>query len=289
MCREGAHNNIYNKALSYIIFLTKENLSPSKIELWIILAFFAKKSFMRKFLGYILSPFYVLYFLLMITIFHPVMAIGNKIIGNDFRRKTIIVLNNILIKGLVIIGVRPKFIGFDKIPDNRPLIIVSNHSSLLDIPPIAWGFGKYYPRFISKKELGKGIPSISHNLKHGGSALIDRNSGSQAIKEILLVGKDIEKNNYAVCIYPEGTRSRKGKMKAFQASGVLTLLKAAPSAVIIPFAIGGHYDLHKYGNYPLNVGAKVKYEVLDPVEPKDFNRKELVPYIEKQIREALGQ
>ena len=244
---------------------------------------------MRKFLGYILSPIYVFYFLLMITIFHPIMAIGYKIIGDDFRRKTIVALNYVLIKGLVIIGARPKFIGFDKIPDNRPLIVVSNHSSLLDIPPLALGFGKYYPRYISKKDLGSGIPSISHNLKHGGSALIDRNSGSQAIKEILMVGRTVEKNNYAVCIFPEGTRSKNGKMKPFQASGVHTLLKAAPSAVIIPFAIGGHYDLHKYGSYPLNVGAKVTYEVLDPVEPKDFDKKDLVPYIEKIIREALGQ
>jgi len=255
-----------------------------------IFSFFCKKyKYMRKFLGYFLSPVYVLYFLLMITIFHPVMAIGNKIIGDNFRRKTIEALNYILIKGLIIIGVRPKFIGFDKIPANRPLIVVSNHSSLLDIPPIAWGFGKYYPRYISKKELGSGIPSISHNLRHGGSALIDRASGSQAVKKILMVGKEIEKKNYAVCIYPEGTRSKNGKMRKFQSSGILTLLKAAPSAVIIPFAIGGHYDLHKYGSYPLNVGAKVTYTVLDPIEPKDFDKTELVPYIEKQIRETLGQ
>ena len=244
---------------------------------------------MRKFLGYFLSPIYVLYFLLMITLFHPVMAIGIKIIGDKFRRRTIETLNYILIKGLIIIGVRPKFSGFDKIPDNRPLIVVSNHSSLLDIPPIAWGFRKHYPRYISKKELGSGIPSISHNLKYGGSALIDRSSGSAAIKEIFKVGKAIEKNNYAACIFPEGTRSKTGKMKTFQASGINTLLKVAPSAVIIPFAIGGHYDLHKYGSYPLNVGAKVTYTVLDPIEPKDFKKDELVPYIEKQIREALGQ
>ena len=78
-------------------------------------------------------------------------------------------------------------------------------------------------------------------------------------------------------------------MKTFQASGINTLLKVAPSAVIIPFAISGHYDLYKYGSYPLNVGVKVTYEVLDPIEPKDFKKSDLVPYIEKQIREALGQ
>ena len=244
---------------------------------------------MRKFLGYILSPVYFIFFLLLLVIFHPIMVFGIKFINDKFRKRTVEILNLLIIKFQIIIGVRPRFQGFEKVPDNRPLIIVANHSSLLDIPPIVWGFRKHYPRFISKKELGKGIPSISHNLKYGGSALIDRASGAQAVKQILLLGKEIEKNNYAVCIYPEGTRSRNGKMRKFQTSGILTLLKAAPSAVIIPFAIAGHYDLHKYGTYPLNFGAKVSYTVLDPVEPKDFDKDELVPHIENMIRKALGQ
>jgi len=35
-------------------------------------------------------------------------------------------------------------------------------------------FWTYKPKFISKIELGKGIPSVSYNLRHGGAALIDR-------------------------------------------------------------------------------------------------------------------
>ncbi len=245
---------------------------------------------MRKLLVYFLSPVYIIYFYLLLLIFHPIMDFGIKFINDKFRKRGIETLNWLLIKGLIIVGVRPKIYGTEKLPKDRPLIIVSNHSSLLDIPPIVLIFKDYYPRFISKKELGKGIPSISHNLRYGGSALIDRASGAQAIKQILLLGRDIEKNNYAVCIYPEGTRSKNGKMKHFQSSGILTLLKTAPSAVIIPFAISGHYDLHKYGTYPLNVGAKVSYTILDPVEPKDFeDKKDIVPYVENKLREALGQ
>ncbi|NPA36433.1 MAG: 1-acyl-sn-glycerol-3-phosphate acyltransferase [Chlorobi bacterium] len=245
---------------------------------------------MRKLLGYILSPVYFVYFYLMLLIFHPVMDFGIRFISDNFRKRTVEILNLLLIKGLVIIGVRPKFYGKEKLPAGRPLIVVANHSSLLDIPPVVLVFKDYYPRFISKKELGRGIPSISHNLRYGGSALIDRDSGAQAVKQILLLGKDIEKKKHAVCIYPEGTRSKDGKMKKFQSSGILTLLKAAPSAVIIPFAISGHYELHKYGNYPLNVGTKVSYTVLDPIEPSDFkDKKDIVPYVEKKIREAIGQ
>jgi 1-acyl-sn-glycerol-3-phosphate acyltransferase len=245
---------------------------------------------MRKFLGYILTPVYAVYFYVLLLIFHPIMDFGIKFISDKFRKRMIETLNWLLIKGLIIVGVRPKVNGKEKLPKDRPLIVVANHSSLLDIPPIVLVFKDYYPRFISKKELGHGIPSISHNLRYGGSALIDRESGAQAVKQILLLGRDIEKKKHAVCIYPEGTRSKNGKLKKFQSSGILTLLKTAPSAVIIPFVISGHYDLHKYGNYPLNFGAKVSYNILDPIEPKDFkDKKDIVPYVEKVIREALGQ
>jgi 1-acyl-sn-glycerol-3-phosphate acyltransferase len=41
---------------------------------------------------------------------------------------------------------------------------------------------------VSKKELGQGIPSISFNLRHGGSALIDRKDPKQAIPAIKGLG-----------------------------------------------------------------------------------------------------
>ena len=43
---------------------------------------------------------------------------------------------------------------------------------------------QFHPKFISKKELGKGIPSVSFNLRHGGSALIDRKNPMQAVEAI---------------------------------------------------------------------------------------------------------
>ena len=69
-----------------------------------------------------------------------------------------------------------------------PLIIVSNHQSMNDIPPIIWYMRKYHPKFVSKIELGKGIPSVSYNLRHGGSALIDRKDSKQALVAIARFG-----------------------------------------------------------------------------------------------------
>jgi 1-acyl-sn-glycerol-3-phosphate acyltransferase len=76
---------------------------------------------------------------------------------------------------------------FDKRPNltvGKPLIIVANHQSTYDIPPIIWYLKKFHPKFISKKHLGKGIPGVSYNLRNGGSVLIDRRRRDEAIKLI---------------------------------------------------------------------------------------------------------
>ena len=218
---------------------------------------------MKKILGYILTPLFLLVFGLILGIFHPIQVVCWNVWGYPAQKRAVEMMNYLIIKSLMILGSKVTCKGFEKLPQNRPLIIVSNHQSQYDIPPIVWGFRKHYPKFISKIELGKGIPSISYNLRKGGSVLIDRKSRSQAIKEIIKLGRQIEANNYSACIFPEGTRSRDGKVRTFQVGGLGTLLKTAPSAAIIPFAVDGNYLLQRF---PMGVGLKLTYSVLDPIE-----------------------
>lgn len=242
---------------------------------------------MKTILGYILSPVYHFYFGLMLVVFHPVQVAARHLFGDITRKKTVDVLNSLLIHGLGIMGARVKFSGFEKIPSGRPLIIVSNHQSLYDIPAVVVGFKKFYPKFISKKELSRNLPSISYNLKYGRSALIDRKNPKQAVKEIFKLGQLIEANKYAACIFPEGTRSKTGQLGKFLPGGVHTLLRAAPSALIVPFVIDGHSRLTQKGLYPLQFGQKIKYTVLDPIEPGGLDIEELVDQLHQVIEESL--
>jgi 1-acyl-sn-glycerol-3-phosphate acyltransferase len=244
---------------------------------------------MKIILAYLLTALFHIYFGLMIGIFHPIQVIALNVFGDNARRKAVDLFNFCLVYGLYIMGCRIKFRGFEKLPDNRPIIIVSNHQSLYDIPAIGYGFRTYYAKFISKIELGKNIPSVSYNLRHGKSALIDRNNGAQAVKEIFKLGKLIQENNYAACIFPEGTRSKTGKVKKFMSAGINTLLRAAPSAVIVPFVIDGHSQLMEKGLFPLKIGVKISYTVLDPVEPKGRDVEEMVGAVQASIQEYLNK
>jgi len=243
---------------------------------------------MTRILSIILTPVYLLWFALLLVIFHPIQVVSRWIWGYPVRKKVVDALNMGLLYGLWILGTRITFRGFDKLPQNRPLIIVANHQSLLDIVAIVVGFRKNHPKFISKAELGKGIPSVSYNLRHGGSVLIDRKKGAQSVKDIMMLGKHIEATNYSACIFPEGTRTKNGLIKAFQPAGIASLIRTAPSAVVVPFAIDG-FEIMKNGYFPLTLGCNFKLTVLDHIEPKGLDVTELALQVENLIKKELGQ
>jgi 1-acyl-sn-glycerol-3-phosphate acyltransferase len=245
------------------------------------------KTAIVKSLGYLLTPVYLLVFGLLLVVFHPIQMICRSMGGYGAHKKAVDILNLLIVKSLFILGARISFRGVETLPKDRPIILISNHQSLFDIPPIVWAFRRHHPKFIAKIELGKGIPSISYNLRHGGSVLIHRTKPLQSVKEIGKLGRYIEQNRYTACIFAEGTRTRDGKMKPFLPAGVGALLKAAPSAVVVPLAIDGTYELTKRGLYPMSFGVKIKFTVLAPIEPGTLPVEEVVMKAESMIRAAL--
>lgn len=244
---------------------------------------------MKKILSYLLTPIFLFSFGLLLVIFHPIQMVTRFIWGYPVRKKAVDILNYGLLYSLWILGTKITYRGLEKIPQNRPLIIVSNHQSTLDIPAVIIGFRKYHPKFISKVELGKWIPSISYNLRHGGSVLIDRKNPRQSVKDILTLGRHIEENNYSACIFPEGTRTKDGKVKEFMSAGIASLYKTSPSALIVPFAIDGDYELMRNGYFPMTLGVHLKLTVFDPIDPKGKDMAKLTLEIENMIRKELGQ
>ena len=135
---------------------------------------------MKKIFSYPLSVVFYLFFGLTLVIFHGLQWLSFNLSGYQAHKKSVDLFNFFLLRCLNLVGTRFQYnnkFTFDK---NRPHIIVSNHQSMFDIPPIIWYMRQLHPKFISKKELAKGIPGISYNLRHGGSVLIDRKNPDYA-------------------------------------------------------------------------------------------------------------
>jgi 1-acyl-sn-glycerol-3-phosphate acyltransferase len=243
---------------------------------------------MKKALSYLLTPVYFLAFGLLLLIFHPVQIICRNVWGYNSHKKSVDILNLLINKSLLIVGARIRIHGFKELPTDRPVIIVSNHQSQYDIPVMVWLFRKHFPKFIAKIELAKNIPSLSYNIRHSGAAIIDRKNGAQSVKEIIKLGRLIEKNNYVGVIFPEGTRAYTSKLKKFHVGGIKTLLKTAPSALVLPFAVDGNVNLHKFGTFPMSFGEVLNFTLLEPIEPKGMSAEEVVEKTEKAIRDCLS-
>ncbi|MFC2110309.1 lysophospholipid acyltransferase family protein [Bacteroidota bacterium] len=188
---------------------------------------------------------------------------------------------------LYVLGTRIEFINNQKIPKDVPLIIVSNHQNANEISPISWYLRGTHPKFVSKKELGKGIPSVSFNLKYGGSVLIDRKDPRQSLSALAKFAKSLEKNNWAGVIFPEGTRSKTGVPKRFSESGLKLLVKYAPSAYILPLTINNSWKLGVNGSFPLGLGVKMKIEVHEPVAVNSMSFEDLFQKVEKTIKNSV--
>ncbi len=244
---------------------------------------------MKKIFAYPLTLLFYLLFFMALVIFQPIQFVCWHLFGKNVHKKSVDFLNFILMKLVYILGIRMTYVGKCDFPQDRPLIIISNHQGSYDIPPIIWLFRKHYPKFVAKKELGKNIPSISYNLRKSGAALIDRKNRSQSVREIFKLGKLIAENNYSACIFPEGTRSKTGKMRKFKSAGLETLLRAAPNALIVPFVVDGNYRIEQNGAFPLNIMQKVTFTILDAIEPAQRDAEEITREVEALIKKQLGE
>ncbi|SEC51423.1 1-acyl-sn-glycerol-3-phosphate acyltransferase [Tenacibaculum sp. MAR_2009_124] len=241
-----------------------------------------------KIFSYLLSPIFALVFYVLLLIFHPIQWIGLKIFGSKGHQKVVNIMNWFLVKSLLILAIPVKVINRQKLPENTTLLFVSNHQSLFDIPPIIWHFRKYWPKFVSKKELGKGIPSVSFNLRHGGAALIDRKDGKQALAELAKFAKRVHKNKWSAVIFPEGTRSRTGKPKTFAPNGLKMLIKYNPEAYVVPLTINNSWKVFKYGKYPLGIGSAITITTHEPIKVDSLPFKELLEKVETTVKSSVN-
>jgi 1-acyl-sn-glycerol-3-phosphate acyltransferase len=238
---------------------------------------------MQKLISYPLSFIVLILVLLTLVVFHPIQWICLHVFGYQAHKKSVDYLNLILLRIVLLLGVTFSFENRESIPKGVPLIFVANHQSLYDIIAMIWFLRKFHPKFVSKKELGKGVPSVSFNLRHGGSVLIDRKDPKQAIPSIKKMADYIEKHKRSAVIFPEGTRSRTGKPKEFAQTGLKILCKNAPSAYIVPISINNSWKLMKYGTFPYGLGNRITFVVHEAFAVKDFEFNEIMKKTEASV------
>lgn len=235
-------------------------------------------------------PFSILayiWFLFFISLFQPIQWVCLTVFGYEAHKKSVDILNFFLRYTISFTFSTMSCTNRELIPEGKPLIFVANHQGIFDIIGMGWFFRKYHLKYVSKIELGKNIPSVSYNLKHGGSVLIDRKDPKQALPMLKQMGEYIQKNKRSVTIYPEGTRTKNGQPKQFAPNGLKILCKYAPDAYVVPVTINNSWKVFKYGNFPMGLGNKLTFTVHSPISVAGTDFTTLFEQTEKAIVESI--
>jgi 1-acyl-sn-glycerol-3-phosphate acyltransferase len=155
--------------------------------------------------------------------------------------------------------------GREKLPSRGAAVLVSNHESLGDILVL---FGLFKPfKWVSKMSVFK-VPFIGWNMRLNRYVGVVRGQRESVVKMLADCEAWLDRG-VPVLLFPEGTRSPDGEVKAFKDGAfVLAVRKGCP---VIPIALAGtSRSLPKHG-FVLRDKADCRARVLDAVDPNGFN------------------
>jgi len=139
---------------------------------------------------------------------------------------------------LKVMGVAPVYSGLEHADGLAPRIFLANHISALDI----WVLAAVLPvttRFVSKRTIFW-IPVLGQAMAVAGFIPIDRRDRASAIRSLSGAVEPI-RNGASVILFPEGTRSRDGRLARFKRGAFYLALEAG--VPVVPVAIAGTFQV----------------------------------------------
>ena len=227
--------------------------------------------------------FLVAFWFTLIALVAPLMILGTIITKNE----------NIMYApvrffvrlGLALVGVRVEAKGLDLTDPNQTYIFTPNHQSFIEVPLLVT-YLKHNFAYLAKKELFK-YPIWKQGITLIGVVPIDRSNTQSAVESARLATEKL-RNGKSYVIYPEGTRSRDGRLLPFKKGAFMMAIEAG--VPIVPVSISGSTKIMPKGEIKI-FPSTVYITVHEPISTAGYSREniaELMKTTRAKIVSALN-
>lgn len=185
---------------------------------------------------------------------------------------------------LWVTGADITYIGRENVPKDQAVLYVGNHCSYFDIL-LTYSQCPDLTGYVAKAEMLK-APLLRDWMKRLYCLFLDR-TNIKAGMQVILTGIEYIKKGISICIFPEGTRSKDGRMLPFKEGSMKMASKTG--CPIIPIAITNSAEIWE-NHFPKIRPCRVIVEYGTPILPKELTKEEqkfLGAYTQEKIQEML--
>jgi 1-acyl-sn-glycerol-3-phosphate acyltransferase len=178
-------------------------------------------------------------------------------------------------------GVHLEVHGLEKIPRGRAAIYMPNHQSNCDPPAV---ISVLPPVLVMAKQEFFRVPVLGAGMILRGFIPVDRKNREKAIAAVDRAVESLKAGN-SFLAFPEGTRSRDGRLQQFKKGLFVMAIKAG--ALIVPMSVSGASKIMPKGTFAIHPG-RVRITFQDPICAEKYTLEERRKLIEV-TRQAILQ
>jgi 1-acyl-sn-glycerol-3-phosphate acyltransferase len=108
------------------------------------------------------------------------------------------------------------------LPTERPILVVANHQSVLDICQVTLMAQPRVPAFVTRRRYARFVPLVSQCIRLLDSPIVDPKRDPQG--SLAAIRRGVRGLPHGLVIFPEGHRSHDGEIRSFRTAGIETIL-----------------------------------------------------------------